>query len=180
MTIQRLNRIGSLAALAALYVLLYRLSDQIAGNEALGFAASIFFLPAFVRLLGFLIAGFQIIPALFGAALLCVDLGLGFSDRFTVSAFLAIGGPCGAYLASRWCGLTPDLVNLTPLRLLAVSVGCAAGNAISYELGLTVVGLAGGGYGRIITILAGDALGTWAIIYVLKFALNLMGRSLKA
>jgi hypothetical protein len=47
-------------ALSVLYIALYYLSDWLVGNEAVGGVASIFFLPAFVRLLGFLLVGYWV------------------------------------------------------------------------------------------------------------------------
>lgn len=76
-----------------LYVALYYLSDWMVGNQALGGIASLIFLPAFIRLLGFLVIDYWIIPALFVAGLFCVDLGLGLSGKVVVSAFLSVGGP---------------------------------------------------------------------------------------
>ncbi len=173
-------QVGKLATLTILYVAVYRLSDQLAGNERFGLAASILFLPAFVRLLGYLVAGFQAVPALFVAALFCVDLGLTMPDRVTVAAFLAVGGPLGAHFAGQLCGLERGLGNLSPLRLLAASLGCAAGNALFYETALVLVGIPDGGLVRILAILAGDTLGTWVIIYLIKIALTVSGTRLRS
>lgn len=176
---REITRFAGLAGLTVLYVLLYRLSGYVSSNEALASAASIFFLPAFVRLLGYLIAGLWAVPALFVAALFCVDLGLGLEERILVSAFLAVGGPLGAHFTSRLIHLDRSLSNLSPLRLLAVSLGCAAGNALFYETALALVGMPGGGPARLAAILLGDTLGTWAIIYVLKLSLTIWGRTLR-
>lgn len=172
-------RVGGLVALIALYIILYRMSDLLAGNEVIGMAASILFLPAFVRLLGYLVFGFWAVPALFVAAMACVDLGLPSSDRLVVAMLLALGGPLGAHLVSRWCRLEPGLANLSPLRLLAISLGCASGNALFYETGLALVGVPNGGAVRAMYILLGDTLGTWAIIYLIKIGLTFGGRMLR-
>lgn len=156
-----------------LYLALYYLSDWMVGNQALGGIASLIFLPAFIRLLGFLVIDYLIIPALFVAGLFCVDLGLGLSSKVVVSAFLSVGGPFGVFVVSRLCKLKPSLSNLTPLRLFWLSAGCSLGNAIFYHFGLKVVGI--GEYTPIehLYVFIGDMIGTWCIIYCIKIALNL-------
>lgn len=166
---------GIAAILVALYVGLFHVSGMLAGNEAFGGVASIFFLPAFVRLLGFLVIGYWAIPALFLAALPCVDLGLNIADRAIVAAFLATGAPLGIALAAQLCKLRPSLSNLTPLRLLWLSIGSSLGNAIFYHLGLNIVGH--GAAAHLATFI-GDAAGTWAVIYAIKAALTLRGHKL--
>lgn len=172
-------RIAALAALSLLYIALYRLSGTLAGNEAIGFAVSILFLPAFVRLLGYLLFEFWSVPALFVAALVCVDLDLAWPERTLVAGCLALGGPLGAYLAGRLSGLEPGLNNLSSLRLLVISLGCSAGNALFYAGALMAVGHPGSGYQQVFFILIGDTLGTWTIIYLIKAGLTISGRALQ-
>lgn len=157
-------------ALSALYVALYYLSDWMVGNEALGGVASIFFLPAFVRLFGFLLVGYWVIPALFVAGLFCVDLGLGMAGKVTVSAAIAIGGPFGVFVVSRLAGLKPSLLNLTPWRLLLLSAGCSLGNSIAYHFSLEILGVAEHSTTGHLYIFLGDMIGTWFVIYCIKLA----------
>lgn len=166
------------AAFAALYVSLYQLSGAISGNEAFGGFASAFFLPAFVRLLAFLIIGYWSIPALFVAALICIDLGLGTDAKIVVAAFLAVGAPLGIALTMRVVKLDLALSNLTPARLLWLSMGSALGNTIAYQAGLSIVGFKPHGLLADAVTFIGDTAGTWAIIYLIKVALTLFGRSL--
>jgi hypothetical protein len=157
-------------ALSVLYIALYYLSDWLVGNEALGGVASIFFLPAFVRLLGFLLVGYWVIPALFVAGLFCVDLGLGMESKVAVSAAIAIGGPLGVAIVSRLSGLKPSLSNLTPLRLLLLSAGCSLGNSIAYHFTLEVLGVAEHSSLGHLYVFLGDMIGTWLVIYCIKLA----------
>ena len=159
-------------ALSALYIALYYLSDWMVGNEALGGVASIFFLPAFVRLLGFLLVGYWIIPALFVAGLFCVDLGLGMAGKVVVSAALAVGGPFGVFLVSRLSRLRPSLSNLTPLRLLLLSAGCSFGNSITYHYSLETLGVAEHSFTGHLYVFLGDMIGTWFVIYCIKLAME--------
>jgi hypothetical protein len=158
------------AALAVLYIALYYLSGWMVGNEALGGIASIMFLPAFVRLLGFLLVGYWVVPALFVAGLFCVDLGLGIEGKVVVSAAIAVGGPLGVFLASRLIGLKPSLSNLTPLRLLLLSAGCSLGNSITYHFSLEALGIADHSSLGHLYVFLGDMIGTWFIMYLIKLA----------
>ena len=175
----QITKTAALAAVfTALYVCLYRLSGIISGNEAFGGFASLFFLPAFVRLLAFLIIGYWSIPALFVAALFCVDLGLGPDGRIVVSAFLAVGAPLGIAVAMQMVELDLSLSNLTPSRLLWLSMGSALGNAVAYQTGLSIVGFETHGLLERAVTFIGDTAGTWTIIYILKASLTIIGRSL--
>jgi hypothetical protein len=170
-------------ALAVLFVVLYQISGLISGNQAIGGIVSLFFLPAFVRLLGFLLVGYWIIPTLFLTSMYLTvtgtyDLGPGYGAEVIMGAFTAVGGPLGAFLASRIGKLDPTLENLTPLRLLLLSLGCSAGNGIFHEMALRLAGFPATPEFDAAYVLVGDLVGTWAIIYLIKTALTLYGRSI--
>lgn len=162
---------------AALYVVLYHLSDLISGNLAFGGIASLFFLPAFVRLLAFLIIGYWSIPFLFVAAMLCVDLGLTLEGKIVLSTFLAIGAPLGIAAASRALDLDHSLANLTSRKLLLLSAGSAFGNAIAYNTALALLGLKAQTFLSHAITFIGDVAGTWALIYLVKASLTLTART---
>ena len=179
------GRIWSCAAFTLLYVSLYHLSALVSGPQDTGGLASLFFLPAFVRLLGFLIIGFWIIPALFfDAAFLSLtgayDLGPGNSAELVVAAFTAVGAPFGVFVVSWIEGLKPSLVNLTPLRLLGLSIGCAAGNAAAHYVSFLALGLEPPAANVFFTFFLGDLIGTWVIIYLIKIVLTVYGRSIRS
>lgn len=171
------------AALAVLFVVLYQLTGAISGNLAIAGLVSLFFLPAFVRLLGFLLVGLWIIPALFAAGTYLVftgayDLGPGYAAEMIMTAFTAVGGPLGAFVASRIGKLDPTLSNLTPLRLLVLSLGCSTGNAVFHRAALQFAGFPTPANYNLAYVLVGDMIGTWAIIYLIKTCLTIFGRSL--
>lgn len=153
-----------------LYIVLFQISDISFANVGKYDFINLLFLPAFIRLLGFLVIGFWIIPTLFFAALFCVDLGLGITAKVIVSIFLAIGGPLGTASVAHWLKLKPSLHNLSPLKLLQLSLGCAVGNALFYQLGLHIVGYAVATPSAAFSIVAGDVIGMWTAIYLLKLA----------
>lgn len=163
-------------AMAALYVALYRLSDVLAGNEAIGGIASLIFLPAFVRLLGFLVIGWWITPALFVAGLFCVDLGLGLESRAVVAAAIAVGAPIGISLVSRFVALDTRLFGLTATKLLVLSFASALGNALFYKTSVMLVRGDPLDPAVMLFILAGDTLGAWAVIVTIKWLLTLVAR----
>lgn len=163
-------------AFSCLYIALYYVSELITGTEGIRGVASLFFLPAFIRLFAFLVVEYWAIPALFIAGLFCVDLGLGLAGKAVVSAFIAVGGPLGVFIVSKLCGLRPSLTNLTPLRLLWLSAGCAAGNAIFYDLGMLAVGAVESDLSLQLTIFAGDMIGTWVVMYCINMAMNVYSK----
>ena len=164
------------ALIVALYVALYYLTGFLHSENLPTAVASLLFLPAFARLLGFLVIGYWSIPALFIAGLFCVDLGLGFSDRILISAFIATGAPLAIGTASRLLQLQPSLTNLTPIRLLWLSLASSFGNMIFYNTGLASVGLNFFQPKDLAATFIGDAAGTWAIISVIKLSLTSWGR----
>jgi len=172
-------------AFAILYVALYYVSGLVSAPQGFDGVASFLFLPAFVRLLGFLLIGYWIIPALaLGGAFLSLtgayDLGPGVGMELVVTSCTAVGGPFGVFVASRLGKLQPSLQNLTPVRLMALSIGCAGGNAIFHRFGLTVVGMPHYGFALDFVIFLGDFIGTWTIIYLIKTLLTLYGYTRQA
>lgn len=179
------NRLAECTGLWLVYIGLYHLSDVFASVQGVAGVASVVYLPAFVRLLGFLIVGYWIIPTLFCASAYlsltgAYDLGPGVAPELIVAIFTSVGGPFGVYVTSRLGKLKPSLSNLTPLRLLWLSIGCAVGNAIFYHLALRVNGEDTVVPMRDLAIFIGDLVGTWVIIYLIKTALTVYSRSLRS
>lgn len=164
------------AFIVVLYVALCYLTGLLAGENLPVALASLLFLPAFARLLGFLVIGYWSIPALFIAELFCIDLGLGLSDRVLVSAFTATGAPLAIATASRLLQLQPGLANLTAIRLLWLSLASSFGNMIFYSTSLTLAGLEFFHPQVLAATFIGDTLGTWAIIYVIKLGMTFWSR----
>lgn len=169
---------------AVLYVILFHVSDLILGNVHFGGFASLLFLPAFIRLLGYLMVGPWIVPGLFLASCWLVftgayDIAPRNDVEHLISAATAIGGPLGVAVAARVAKLETNLANLTPLRLLALSFACSAGNALFYYASLRLTGLGAEPASSIFAIFAGDMLGTWMIIYLIKLAVDFLPSRLR-
>lgn len=161
-----------------LYVLLYRANVLLVGSESFGGIAALIFLPAFIRLLGFLLIRFWTVPPLFVAAWFCIDLGLDPASQFVVALALAVGAPVAIDQMCRAIELQPSLGNLSGRKLLALSAASAVGSSLAYHLALVLVGVEFDLDRTLLATIVGDALGTWAIIYVLKFAMTVAGRAL--
>lgn len=164
------------AFITLLYISLYYLTGALVTNEVPIAIASLLFLPAFARLLGFLVIGFWSIPALFVAGLFCVDLGLNLTEQVVVSGFIATGAPLGIWLAAYLMRLEPALSNLTPSRLLWLSLASSLGNTIFYNTGIALVGVDDFNFELSTIIFIGDAVGTWVMISVIKIGLTAYGR----
>lgn len=183
-----LNKALLAVAFAFLYVVILKLTYRTGVYQLLDFDPWLFFPPAFLRLAAFLVLGFWSIPALFLAGLFVVDFGLNTFGIIIVSACCAVGGPFGVDVASKLVSLKSDLSNLTPLRLLALSLGCALGNAALLKMGLLAAdyqpsllyaSIADPEGPHYTSIVIGDTVGTWVMIYLIKSALTIYGRSLK-
>ena len=171
--------IATAGMFGVLYVILFHISDLLVDIVHFGGFASLLFLPAFIRLLGYLMVGPWIIPPLFLAVCWLAftgayDIAPGNKVEVLISVFIAIGGPLGVAVASRLAKLQTNLANLTPLRLLALSFACSAGNALFYYTSLRLTSLGAEPASSIFAVFAGDMLGTWMIIYLIKLAVDFL------
>jgi hypothetical protein len=82
-------------------------------------------------------------------------------------------------MAARVTALKASLSNLTPSRLLILSLACAIGNAAFMKMGLSIVNYETSKMPDYLSIVIGDTIGTWVMIYLIKGALTLYGKSLK-
>ena len=165
-------KIASALLVFILYVGLFELSGGAASNEFFGPSWPIF-LPAFTRLFGVLTAGLWAIPALFAAGYMCVDFGLDPSGRAMIALCLATGAPLAILATSHMLNLKPTLDNLTPGRLLILSIASGLGNSIFYNMGLFLNDVPVNADMAHLTTFVGDVLGTWIIIYLIKLSIHL-------
>lgn len=172
------DQLGTFFGISIGYVTLFYISDILAGTQAVAGFASVFFLPAFVRLLGFLLIGMWVAPALLLAGTFLVlagsyDLGSGAKAEIIVTLVTAFSGPLGAATVARFAALKPNLENLSPIRLLVLSIGCSGANTIGYSLTLELLGLSHHESYVFWSIFIGDMIGTWVIIYTIKLIIDL-------
>ena len=75
--------------------------------------------------------------------------------------------PCSGHDGT-WDFNEDSLSNLTPSRLLILSLACAVGNAIFLKLAFLLVNVETSGMPDYLCIVIGDGFGTWVMIYVIK------------
>lgn len=173
-------KVGMAIVFSLLYAATYRLFQSMGVyHELISFNPWLFYPPAFLRLVAFLVIGYWSIPALFVAGFCCIDFGMNLTGIAIVSGFCAVGGPFAVDMTARAISLRASLSNLTPSRLFILSLACAVGNAIFMKLGLSIVNYETSKMPDYLSIVIGDTIGTWAMIYLVKTALTLFGRSLK-
>jgi hypothetical protein len=146
-------------------------------NELISFNPWLFYPPAFLRLAAFLVIGYWSIPALFIAGFCCIDFGMDLTGVAIVSAFCAVGGPFAVDMAARSVSLKASLSNLTPSRLLILSLACAIGNAAFLKMGLSIVNYETSKMPDYLSIIVGDTIGTWVMIYIVKTGLMIFGQA---
>lgn len=172
---------GMAVLFSLLYAATYRLFQGVGiYHELISFNPWLFYPPAFLRLVAFLVIGYWSIPALFVAGFCCIDFGMNLTGIAVVSAFCAVGGPFAVAITARAISLKPSLSNLTSSRLLILSLMCAIGNALFMKLGLSLVNYETSKMPDYASIIVGDTIGTWVMIYLIKTGLTVWGRSLKA
>lgn len=161
-----------------LYAGTYRLFQAVGVyHELISFNPWLFYPPAFLRLAAFLVIGYWSIPALFIAGFCCIDFGMNLSGIAIVSAFCAVGGPFAVDMTARAISLKPSLTNLTPSRLFILSLACAVGNAVFMKFGLSIANFEMSKMPDYASIVIGDTIGTWVMIYLIKAVLTVWGRS---
>lgn len=166
---------------AGLYILLAYVPTAVGVYEnVISFNTWIFYPPAFVRLCAFLVLGFWSVPFIFVAQLMLGAAGFDPAAGFTspaVAFATAAGAPLAAAIAARAISLKTDLSDLNGSRLLVLSIACACGNALFLRASLMMSGRGDPStLPDYFSIIAGDTIGTWAVIYVLKWALTVFGR----
>ncbi|OYU01554.1 MAG: hypothetical protein CFE36_09720 [Sphingomonadaceae bacterium PASS1] len=166
--------------LTIVYLLLYQLNASIIGTFETNGIAVLVFLPAFARLLGYLLIGLWAAPFLFLGAVLSLDLGLDLRDQITVAALVEVGAPAALMLIQKARLDRPPLRYLTGRQLLVLSSVAALGSAITYHIGLALAGLEVYSVQSFATTVFGNAAGAWAVMYAAKIVMTVMGKAWSA
>jgi hypothetical protein len=163
--------------LTIFYLLLFQLNASIVGTFETHGIATLIFLPAFTRLLGFLLIGFWAAPFLFIGAAISLDFGLDLRAQITVAALLELGAPAALMLTQKAGLHRPPLKFLTARQLLALSLVAALGSATTYHIGLWLAGLEVYSVQSFATATFGNAAGAWAVMYAIKIVLMAVGKA---
>ncbi len=165
----------------ALYVGLFGLTHALIGVQSFDGLVSLLFLPAFVRLMAFLVIDFWTIPLLFLSGYVCIlfgwyDVAPGNSVEISATVAMAFGSTLGTWVAMRLRRVRADLFALSPLDLLWLSIGCSLGNALLQSLALYLALTTPPHFGVMAAIFWGDTLGTWLTILLVRAGLLLANR----
>ena len=169
------------ALFGALYVGLFGLTHALIGVQAFEGLVSLLFLPAFVRLMAFLVIDFWSIPLLFVAGYVCIlfgwyDIAPGRHVETFSTLAMAIGSTLGVWVAMQVRRVRADLFALSPMDLLWLSIGCSLGNALLQSLALYLALATPPHFGVMAAIFWGDTLGTWLTILLVRAGLLLTNR----
>lgn len=132
--------------------------------------ASLPFLPAAIRVLGFVLLGLWVIPYLWAAFAILSLAGLmvypevGLWDQLALGLFVASGGPATMALIFRLSKVSIELIDLTLMRLFSLSVACAVGNAFFYSVALANFAEASPSIELTMGIFFGDILGCITVL----------------
>lgn len=152
------------------YVGLWLPVDLGADLSDLGEIVSVPFLPAAVRVIGFLLIGLWIIPFLliaFGILAFSGAMaypGVTTTGLVVLGLVVASGGPVAMALVTRLASLRRDVIDLGWRDLTLLCAVCAAGNALSYNAGLVIVGVSTPSASLAPTIFLGDFMGGFIVL----------------
>jgi hypothetical protein len=163
---------------AITWVTLYVINDWLFEFVAVSEHVSWVFLPAAVRMLAVLLAGWSGVAGLFVGSLIT---GLYGFDGASVGQVVVLAGlsalaPMLALtLCASWLNLRSDLRGLSALQLLALSVVCGALTAGLHSLHLWGFGVVGQFSDAFLPMFVGDLVGTVTMLYVAKILLSQVG-----
>jgi hypothetical protein len=158
-------RIAAGTFMCLAYVALWLPVGLGADLSVLGEIVSVPFLPAAVRIIGFLLIGLWIIPFLliaFGILTFSGAIaypGLTTTGLVVLGLIVASAGPVAMALVTRLASLSRDVIDLGWRDLSLLCAVCAAGNALSYSAGLVIVGASRPSASLAPAIFLGDFMG---------------------
>ncbi len=158
---------------AALYFSFFRLNDYAFQAFELHAGANWVFLPAGLRLLCTLMFGGAGAIGLWIASLLIVAADFTEIDIITslVSTVVSAGAPYLVYRLALSAGMPDTLVQLTPKRLMQLSVAYAFANALLHAAWYALRDIHPDFIGGFVTMFVGDLIGTLVVLYAMKILL---------
>ncbi len=168
-------------ALALLYVAVYRFFQGLGVyQDLIAFNPWLFYPPAFIKLFAFLLVGYWALPWIIAAAFVCIDIGVDPSARAVLAVLSISASFAGADAASRALKINPSLEGVSAKDALILTIACSAANAVGLRVGLEIVAFEKALMPDYLSIVVGDALGIWCMIYAIKMALHAMAPTRRA
>lgn len=169
---------AQLLIVATVWVSLYLVNDWLFQFVAVSQYISWVFLPAAVRMLAVLLAGWTGVAGLFLGSLVTGLYGFyGASlGQVVVLAGLSAFAPMLAFIVcAHLLGLRADLQGLSAMQLVVLSFVCALFTAGLHSVHLYAFGAVEAFFEAFIPMFVGDLVGTIAVLYLAKILMGLMG-----
>lgn len=167
--------------LALLYVAVYRFFQRLGVYQGLiAFNPWLFYPPAFIKLFAFLLAGYWALPWIIAAAFVCIDFGVDPNGRIVLAVLSISAAFAGADAASRALKINPSLEGVSAKDLLILSIASSAANAAALRVGLEITAFEKALMPDYLSIIVGDTLGIWCMIYAIKMALHAIAPTRRA
>ena len=163
---------------AIAWVTLYLVNDWLFQFVAVSEYVSWVFLPAAVRMLAVLLAGWFGVAGLFVGSLITGLYGFDgtpIGQVVVLAGLSALAPMLALILCTSWLNLRSDLRGLSALQLLALSVVCGALTAGLHSLHLWGFGVVGQFSDAFLPMFVGDLVGTVTMLYVAKILLSQVG-----
>lgn len=161
---------------AIAWIALFELNTYLFEDLAVNQNVSWIFLPAVVRVLAVMLAGYAGVIGLFIGALI-TNLPITSSELFDVFMLSSLAGLTpllAVWLVVRYFGLDEEFSDLRWWHLIAFSTAGAISNVVLTQCYLAYSSRHDATSGSWFPMLVGDLLGTFAVLYIATFALKLV------
>lgn len=166
-----------LSIIVSLWVSLYALNGWMFERLAFSAHVSWIFLPAALRMIAILLAGWVGTLGIFlGSLLTCVYFA-GITQPVSILAISGVSAlaPTFALLVcAKFWGNRINLAGLSPLNLLTLGVVAAASTAVMHNIYFAISGQVESVARSVGAMFVGDLVGTLAVLYAAKWLLHLL------
>jgi hypothetical protein len=168
--------LGQAFGVAVVWLVLYVLNDLMFSSAAVTEHLSWFFLPAFIRMLAVMLFGCVGALGIFVGSL-CSGwysmLEPNYISVLTLAGFSAIAPLAAFLLCSQYFSFKRDLRGLSATQLICLGMVSAALTAGIHNLHFSAVGHVDNFWDGFVPMFVGDALGTFAMLYLAKLLVGL-------
>lgn len=170
--------LGNASFATVAWVGLYQANDYLFTSAELNSYVNLVFLPAALRVLAVLLAGYAGAVGLFLGALITNQalIGINLLHALALSALSAIGPVVAVWLSLRWIGVSSELTGLKWWHLFVFATIGALCNVIPKHTYLWAVGEMESFYDHFGSMLFGDLLGTSIVLLLASFIAKLAAK----
>jgi hypothetical protein len=163
------------SVVSATWILLYLANDWLFDRFAVSNYASWIFLPAALRMLAVMLAGWKGVLGLFIGSFITGIYSLGTADPGAVLVMAGVSAlaPMVAYLLCVYLlGLRSDLKGLSATQLICVSIASALLTAGLHNVHFAATGTIASVANNFVTMFVGDLIGTFVVLYAAKLLMS--------